>query len=374
MTELPKLLHKMISLLQEKKGSDIHLLEGEKPRLRLQGDLRAIEIKDHPQIQRQDIEAVLDTALSPKQREIFEQTSDVDFSLVLEKGSGRVNVGRANGRRLHLTMRYLPSEVIPLDHLGIDLDMLKALAKKEDGMVIVAGETSSGKTTTIAAMLDYINHTQYGAITTIENPVEYILPSDRCLITQREIGRDTPDFQAALRAAVRKNPDVLLIGEIRDYETATIALNAAETGILIFCTIHATGALSAITRLANISVTEDHDEEEFYLRLSIVLRGVISQQLVKSADGSRYLPAYEILNIVFSEKTYIRERDFKHLESSLESERNISLGRCLYKLWHSEPRLINADTIKRFYSDQFNLVMNRLEDPAGYKPLVSGMG
>ncbi len=246
------LLEKLVQLLELKGGSDIHMLEGEAPRVRIHGDLIPIVSKEHPLVTREDIMDILDHALAPDQRKQFEETSDVDFSLQFRNATGRGNVGYANGRRLHFVMRYLPTKIIPLDELGIDPVMLRKLAEAERGIVIVAGETSSGKTTTIAAMLDYINRTRYGSICTIENPVEYMIPSQKCLVTRREIGRDTPDFYHALRASVRKNPDVLLIGEIRDAETAEIALSAAETGIQTFGTLHAIGAVPAITRLQHV--------------------------------------------------------------------------------------------------------------------------
>lgn len=365
------LMERVVQLVQVKGGSDIHLLEGERPRIRLHGELLPIEVKDHPLVTREDIQAVIDYALTPEQRHIFEQQADVDFSLDFREATGRVNVGLANGRKYHLAMRYLRRDIIPIDELGIDPDMLRNLVATESGLIIVAGETSSGKTTTIAAMLDYINHNRYGSITTIENPVEYSLVSKKCLMTRREIGRDTPDFHSALRASVRKNPDVLLIGEVRDYETANIALSAAETGIQTFCTLHAIGAVPAISRLQVLMTGGGQDETEFRLRLGQSLSGIISQQLVRAADGNGLLPIYEVLNITYTEKSYLSDKDFTRLEKSLEADHNISMGHCIYKLWYTEPRRINEDTIKRLFRDQYNLMINRLSDARGWKPLMS---
>lgn len=368
-----QLLMRLSKLLEDKGGSDIHLLEGERPRLRIRGDLLPIEAKDHPLITRADIEKILDTCLTPGQRATFDQTMDTDFSVELEGASGRVNAGLVNGRKLYLTMRYLPARIIPLDELGFDVPMLKALADADEGLIVVTGETSSGKTTTVAAMLDYINSTRRRAITTIENPVEYMMPSKESLVTRREVGRDTPDFRTALRSSVRKNPDVLLIGEIRDAETAAIAMSAAETGIQTYCTFHALGVLAAIVRLADILVGEGHTEDELYLRLSATLRGIVSQQLVKRVGGKTLLPVYEILNITFTEREYLREKNLARLEHSLESERNISRGLCLYRLWHQTPRPIDEETLRRLYGPQFSLAMNRMNDASGYKPLVTDM-
>ncbi|MCX7964196.1 MAG: ATPase, T2SS/T4P/T4SS family [Candidatus Sumerlaea chitinivorans] len=366
-----QLLERLVQVLELKGGSDIHMLEGEPPRVRIHGDLVPISSREHPVVTRQDILDILQFALTPEQKRQFDETADVDFSLAFRSATGRVNVGYANGRRLHFVMRYLPSKIIPLEELGIDPVMLRKLAEAERGIVLVAGETSSGKTTTIAAMLDYINRTRYGSICTIENPVEYMIPSQKCLVTRREIGRDTPDFRHALRASVRKNPDVLLIGEIRDAETAEIALSAAETGIQTFGTIHAIGAVPAITRLQHVVGATGKLEEEFFLRLANCLRGIISQQLIKAADGKGLLPIYEILNITYTEKTYLQQRDMARLEQSLEADHNISMGHCIYNLWHAKPRRINEETIRKLYPDQFNLMMNRLSDSRGWKPLVA---
>lgn len=367
------LLERVVQLVQARGGSDIHLLEGERPRVRIHGELLPIEVKDHPVVTREDIEAIMKSALMPDQLRSFEEKMDVDFSLEFREATGRVNVGYANGRRLYLALRYLRRNIIPLDELGIDANMLRKLATVESGLIIVAGETSSGKTTTIAAMLDYINHTRHGSITTIENPVEYSLQSDRCLMSRREIGRDTPDFFSALRASVRKNPDVLLIGEVRDLETANIALTAAETGIQTFCTLHAIGAVPTVTRLRHMMTSGGLDEGEFNVRLSQLLRGIIAQQLVKAADGSGVLPIYEILNVTYAEKSYLLDRDVTRLEHSLEADHNISMGHCVYKLWHSTPRRINEDTIRFLFREQYNLMMNRLSDSRGWKPIITAM-
>lgn len=368
------LLEQLVKLVETKRGSDIHLLEGERPRVRIHGELIPVDVKGHETVTRQDILDVLEGALQPEQRRIFDEKSDIDFSLEFADATGRVNVGYANGRRLHFVMRYLQRNIIPIDGLGIDPAMLRRLAETENGVIIVAGETSSGKTTTIAAMLDHINHLRQGSILTIENPVEYYLASNKCLITRREIGRDTPDFSSALRATVRKNPDVLLIGEVRDAETANIALSAAETGIQTFCTLHAIGAVPAVLRLHNLMTGSGTlDEGEFRLRISQSLRGIISQQLVRAADGDGVIPIYEVLNITYAEKSYLHDFDMTRLEHSLEADHNISMGQCVYNLWYATPRRINEDTIRRLYPDQYSLMMNRLGDVKGWKPLVTAI-
>lgn len=367
------LLQRLVQLVQAKGGSDIHLLEGERPRVRLRGDLLSIEVQDHPAVTGQDIIDIMEPALTPDQKESFQREQDIDFSLQFGNATGRVNIGYANGRRLHMVMRYLKEQIVPIDQIGLDPHMLKKMASRGSGVVVVSGETSSGKTTTIAAMLDFINHTRYGSITTIENPVEYSFVQDKCLITRREIGRDTPDFAHALRASVRKNPDVLLIGEVRDKETATIALSAAETGIQTFCTLHAIGVIPAITRLRNIMDSGSSDHTEFYQRLSHCLAGVISQQLVKSVDGNGLLPLYEILTMEYAERNYLRDGDIERLEHSLESDHSISLGHCAYKLWHQTPRRIDENTVVQVFGDQSKLMMNRLNDPVSWKPLITGI-
>ena len=338
-----KLLEALVRLIDQRGGSDIHMIEGQPACIRLDGKLVPIP-KDGKEIivAREDIESVIATLPMQQKRE-FEENWDVDFSLNFQKASGRVNVGMTNQGRLSLTMRYLRHDIPDMEDLGIEVIHLKKLASHDRGLIIVAGETGSGKTTTIATMLNYINKSRQGKILTTENPVEYILARDKCLIEQREIGRDVRQFDMALKYALRKNPNAYLLGEVRDSITARAALEAAETGILTFCTMHALNALPALARLSNLVVGDGRmTEEDFYLHLSQALRGIIAQRLVSKVGGGR-TPVYEVFHVTAVNASFILERNFAKLERSLYQETNVHQHRCIHHLLHMIPCPIQFD-------------------------------
>ncbi len=336
-----KLLEALVQLVDRRGGSDIHMIEGQPASVRLDGKLVPIprEGKDII-VAREDITSVLET-LPEQQRHEFDQWWDVDFSLNFGKASGRVNIGMSNQGKLSLTMRYLRHEIPSMEELGIEVSHLTKLSAHDRGLVIVAGETGSGKTTTIASMLNFINETRQGKILTTENPVEYIHQRKKCLIEQREIGRDAKDFDSALKYALRKNPNAYLLGEVRDALTAKAALEAAETGILTFCTIHALNALPAINRMANMVVgARIMTEQDFYLHMSQALRGIVAQRLVSKVGGGR-TPVYEIFHLTAVNAGYLAEKDFPQLERSLFQETNVHMHRCLHRLLHEKPLKID---------------------------------
>ena len=338
-----QLLQALVRLVDQKGGSDIHMIEGQPACVRIDGNLLPVP-KDGKEItvKRADIESVLKT-LPKQQQEEFEENWDVDFSENFEKASGRVNVGYTNQGKLSLTMRYLRHDIPSMEELGIETDHLLKLASHDRGLVIVAGETGSGKTTTIASMLDHINEVRQGKILTTEEPVEYIHSHRNCLIEQREIGRDVKKFETALKYALRKNPNAYLLGEVRDAVTARAALEASETGILTFCTIHALNALPAVNRLANMVVSEGTmSEDDFYLHLSQALRGIVAQRLVQRVGGGR-CPVYEIFHLTAVNANFLREKDFDRLERSLYQETNVHQHRCLHRLIHTDPCPVEFD-------------------------------
>lgn len=338
-----KLLSALVTLIDQKGGSDIHLLEGQPACVRIDGKLIPVP-RDGKEIvvAREDIESVLAT-LPMAQKRLFDENWDVDFSLNFDNASGRVNIGYTNGGKLSLTMRYLRHTIPAMEELGIEVSHLAKLASHDRGLVIVAGETGSGKTTTIAAMLDSINQTRQGKILTTENPVEYIFKRKKCLIEQREIGRDCVDFDSALKYALRKNPNAYLLGEVRDVQTARAALEASETGILTFCTIHALNALPAIARFANMVVSDGRmTEDDFYLHLSQSLRGIIAQRLIPKVGGGR-VPVYEVFHVTAVNANFILERDYMKLERSLFQETNVHQHRCIHRILHQKPIPVEFD-------------------------------
>src|SRR5262245_9867826 len=229
-------------------GSDLHLVSGQAPRIRLNGDLQPIRFRE---LSSDDVHQLLEEFMTPDQRLALERDSAVDFAYEAENvGRFRVNVYRhLNGNAAAL--RVIPSKVPTLETLGMPSAIERILSIRK-GLILVTGPTGSGKSTTLAAMIDHLNSTMHGHVVTIEDPIEYVHDYRKCVITQREIGTHAPSFADALRSAVREDPDVVLVGEMRDLETISLALTAAETGIQVFGTLHTNGAVRSVDRIVNV--------------------------------------------------------------------------------------------------------------------------
>lgn len=268
--------------------SDIHISEGMKLIFRVNGQMT------EPGILPEDTDAagLILTMLNERQRRFLEEGEDVDFSLTSSDGNRqRINVFRQQGR-LAATIRLLSDDIPTLEALKLP-SVLKELAEKPRGLILVTGPTGSGKSTTLAAMVDYINERKAAHIITIEDPVEYVYRQKKSLIHQREVGLDTKSFALALRSALREDPDVILVGEMRDYETISAALTAAETGHLVLSTLHTTGAAQTIDRIVDACPSEAQNQVR--TQLSGVLNGVVTQCLIPTADGSGRIAATEVL-------------------------------------------------------------------------------
>ena len=228
----------LLTFAHREGASDVHLSSGEPPMVRIHGDMKKIE---HPSLSAEQVHSMVFDIMSDAVRKTFQETNDVDFSFELGNiARFRVNVFRTR-RGEGAVFRTIPTQVMTLEELGLP-PIMKELCEKEKGLVLVTGPTGSGKSTTLAAMIDHINNTYEGHILTIEDPIEFVHTSKKCLVNQREIGRDTASFNAALRGALREDPDVILVGEMRDLETISLALTAAETGHLVFGTLHTSSA------------------------------------------------------------------------------------------------------------------------------------
>lgn len=285
---LPPLLSGMLELAVEKGGSDIHVKAGSLPRIRINGLLRPIR---KTAVSVQEAEAIVFATMNAQQKEDFERDKELDYAIAVE-GLGRFRINAYFSRgQVGLVARIVNSEPIPLENLGMP-DAVAALAGELNGLIIVAGATGSGKTTTLAGMLDLINRTKPVNIVTIEDPIEFIYVEQRASIIQRELYSDTNSFSNALRASLRQDPDVILIGEMRDKETVETALHAAETGHLVLSTLHTNSAGETIDRLVDFFAPT----EQAQIRgiLSSTLRGVICQRLVETKVGGRQA-AVEIL-------------------------------------------------------------------------------
>jgi twitching motility protein PilT len=271
-------------------ASDVHLKAGLPPIFRIKGDLRTV--RDVPPLSREVVHEFAFSMMSDRLRDNFERTWDVDLAYSTQDGARyRVNVFQQRGS-VGMVLRLIPPDVPPFEKLNLPPKLLQ-MAEEERGLILVTGITGSGKSTTLAAMVDYINATRACHIMTIEDPVEYSFKDRKSVINQREVGFDTTSFAKALRAALRQDPDVVLVGEMRDLETTDIAMTAAETGHLVMSTLHTVDASETINRI--ISLYPPHQQQQARLQLITVLRGVISQRLLARADGQGMVPAIEIL-------------------------------------------------------------------------------
>ncbi|HJV34393.1 type IV pilus twitching motility protein PilT [Geomonas sp.] len=283
-------LNEILAIAMKAKGSDIHLKAGLPPIVRIDGALRAI-----PNAERLTADVVRTMALgimNDRQKRLFEENYEADLSYgVPGLGRFRVNVFAQRGT-VAMVLRAIPIAIPTLETLNLP-PVLKKLALEHRGLILVTGTTGSGKSTTLASMIDYINENRTCNIITIEDPVEYLHKDKKSLISQREVGFDTLSFGKALTSSLRQDPDVILVGEMRDYETIEIALTAAETGHLVLSTLHTLDAAESINRI--ISVFPPYHQRQVRMQLSGILRGVISQRLVPRADGKGRVPAVEIM-------------------------------------------------------------------------------
>jgi twitching motility protein PilT len=297
-----KRIDTFLELVVNQKGSDLHLVSGNPPRVRIHGSLHPVKYRD---LSAEETTAlVYDIMPAHMQQRFDEGAYGLDFAYeVPDFCRFRVNVFR-HLHGLGAVLRVIPSTILSLDELGLP-PVLKPLCREKKGLILVTGPTGSGKSTTLAAMIDFINQDRKGHILTIEDPVEFMHPNKNCLISQREVGVHTPDFAAALHSALREDPDAILVGELRDQETISLAVTAAETGILVLGTLHTNGAAATVDRIINVFSVEV--QPRIRAMLSSSLRGVVSQQLVRRADGKGRLAALEILISTAAVANLIRE-------------------------------------------------------------------
>ncbi len=287
---MTQILDRVLGAARQLGASDVHLKAGLPPIFRIKGELRTV--RDVPAVTREAIATFAVFMMNDKQRAEFETNLDMDLAYGTPDGVRyRVNVFQQRGS-IGMVMRLIPPEVPPFERLNLPSTVL-TLADNQRGVVLVTGVTGSGKSTTLAAMVDYINQKQASHIVTIEDPIEYTFRDKRSVINQREVGFDTNSFSRALRAALRQDPDVILVGEMRDHETASIGITAAETGHLVLSTLHTADATETINRV--ISMYPSHQQVQARLSLAAVLKGVVSQRLLPRADGKGMVPALEIL-------------------------------------------------------------------------------
>jgi len=295
-------------------ASDLHISAGEAPMIRINGDMTRIKM---PDLEDRQVQAMVYDIMNDEQRKDFEEHLDLDFSFALgDIARFRVNCFWQN-RGMSAVFRTIPTEVLTLEQLHAP-DLFKELAMAPRGICLVTGPTGSGKSTTLAAMIDYRNQMEKGHILTVEDPIEFVHESQKCLINQREVHRDTQSFNAALRSALREDPDIILVGEMRDLETIRLALTAAETGHLVFGTLHTTSAAKTIDRI--IDVFPAAEKDMIRAMLSESLQAVISQSLLKKIGGGR-IAAHEIMVGTPAIRNLIREAKVAQMYSAIQTGR-----------------------------------------------------
>jgi twitching motility protein PilT len=298
---------------KERGASDLHLKVGSPPTFRINGALVRV---DAPPLDRDGMHAILFDILTDDQKARFEDTHDLDFSLELrDVGRFRVNAF-VNRMGEAMVMRLIPEKNRSLDELGMP-PILKELAMKDRGLVLVTGPTGSGKSTTLAAMVDYMNNTRGGHILTIEDPIEFIHQDKKCNINQREVGPNTKSFTTALRSALREDPDIILVGEMRDQETIALALTAAETGHLVLSTLHTSNAPQTISRI--VDVFPPHQQDQIRVQLADTLLGVVAQTLVPTQDGQGRVAALEIMVANAAIRNLVRDNKVHQLSSAIQT-------------------------------------------------------
>ena len=309
-------------------ASDLHLSAGLPPMIRVDGDVRRINL---PPMDHKQVHGLIYDIMNDKQRKDFEEYLETDFSFEVP-GVARFRVNAFNHNRgAGAVFRTIPSKVLTMDDLG-HTQVFRDISDIPRGIVLVTGPTGSGKSTTLAAMLDYINDTRYEHILTIEDPIEFVHESKKCLVNQREVHRDTLGFSEALRSALREDPDIILVGEMRDLETIRLALTAAETGHLVFGTLHTTSAAKTIDRIVDVFPAEEKSMVRSMLSES--LQAVISQSLLKKVGGGR-VAAHEIMMGTPAIRNLIREDKVAQMYSSIQTGQGYgmqTLDQCLKEL------------------------------------------
>ncbi|MCL2002835.1 MAG: type IV pilus twitching motility protein PilT [Oscillospiraceae bacterium] len=308
-------IQQLMLTARERRASDIHITAARNPVFRIDGALTETEFRLSPE----EKYAVIVSMLDENQREALDAGDDVDMCYTIE-GNGRnlrhrVNIFRQQ-RKLTSVIRIINDQTPSFEELNLP-PVLRQLSDEPRGLVLVTGPTGSGKSTTLAAMIDYINSTRACHILTVEDPVEYVYTQKKSLIHQRDVGVDITSFSAALRSAMREDPDVILVGEMRDYETISAAITAAETGHLVLSTLHTTGAAKTIDRI--IDVFPPHNQAQIRTQLASTLKGVITQTLLPKAEGNGRAAAFEIMLGTDAVLNLIRENKCHQLDSTIQT-------------------------------------------------------
>lgn len=311
-------ISQLLRFIVEQNGSDLHISAGEPPMIRVDGDMKKIKV---PPLGQEETQQMLYDIMNDGQRKVFEEFSDIDFSIELgDEARFRVNVFR-NRKGLGGVFRVIPTKILSLEQLGTP-PIFKKIIEKEKGLVLVTGPTGSGKSTTLAAMINEINELEEGHILTVEDPIEFVHPCKKCLVNQREVGPHTKSFANALKAALREDPDIILVGELRDLETIQLALTAAETGHLVFGTLHTSSAPKTVDRI--IDVFPANQQAQIRAMFAESIQAVITQTLCKKVGGGR-VAAHEIMLGTTAVRNLVREGKIHQIPGIIQTSMGIGM-------------------------------------------------
>ena len=312
-------IEEMLRVAKDAGASDLHVTVGVPPKMRVNGHLITM---DFPRMMPADTEALLGEIMNERQREKYEEKGEHDMSFSIPAlGRYRVNAYKQRGSAA-VALRLVGTQVPEPETLGVPKSVVDLYQRKR-GLVLVTGPTGSGKSTTLAAIIDKVNNNRECHVITLEDPIEYLHQHKKSMVNQREIGLDSQSYANALRAALREDPDVILVGEMRDFETISVAITAAETGHLVLSTLHTIGAASTVDRV--IDVFPPHQQQQIRVQLANVLEAVVSQQLIPKADGSGRVPAFEVLHANHAVRNLIREGKSHQLMSVMQTNRKIGM-------------------------------------------------
>lgn len=343
-------IDELLRLSKERGASDLHITVGIPPKIRIYGELEDL---DYKRITPVDAENLVTPLFTERTRQTFDEKGEVDFAYAIPGvGRFRVNVFRQRGSYA-LVIRLVGTQIPKAEELGVPQSVID-LTEKKRGLVLVTGPTGSGKSTTLASLIDIINSTYNTHIITLEDPIEYLHNHKKAVVNQREIGLDTMSYSQALRAALREDPDVILVGEMRDLDTISIAITAAETGHLVFSTLHTTGAANTIDRI--IDVFPPHQQQQIRIQLASVLESIVSQQLIPTQDNLGRVAAFEVLHATASIKNLIREAKTHQIDSMIQTNKKLgmqTMDDAIYDLYLK--RKIDAEHALQYAQDAMSL-------------------